>query len=96
MSIIYLCLYVAVGFVAALITMLVFPPMEGFRPKLSLRVLAICVFTALWPVLVLLAAWYLGVGYMNRNKESVQDSSVSNIELVAAKPLSGFQGSKPR
>jgi len=96
MSNIYLYLYVAVGLVTAVVTMWVFPPMEGFRPKLMLRIVATCVFTALWPILVSLAAWYFGVGYLNRNRTANSDSSISSIDLIAAKQMPGFQGSKPR
>lgn len=96
MSSIYLVLYVALGIVTAIATMCVFPPMEGFKPRLILRVLAIGVFTLLWPILVALAAWYLSVGYLNRSKRTRSGSSVQNVDLVRVEPLSGFQGSKPR
>ena len=54
MSNIYLIAYVIAGLATAVATMIIFPPVEGFRPPLALRLIAIVVFASLWPILVLL------------------------------------------
>lgn len=75
-----LFVYCLVGAVVSFVTMRVFPPMEGFQPTLSLRLVAAMVFAFLWPVLVLLAVWYLSVGYLNRNyvtRNSIHESKVA-------------------
>lgn len=54
--------YAVLGMITAVVTIRVFPPMEGFRPGLSTLLLACSVFVVLWPVLVLLALWYNATG----------------------------------
>lgn len=94
MSHIYLIAYIVVGLFTAIGTMRVFPPMEGFRPGLALRLLALVVFVTLWPVLISLAVWYYAMGYFGRKRES--PTKISKVEFVAADRIRPLQGSKPR
>ncbi len=55
---IFACAYLVVGLITAGVTITVFPPLEGFRPKPGTFFLALATFTLLWPVLVGLALWY--------------------------------------
>lgn len=70
--------YAALGLVAAVATLRIFPPMEGFRPSMSVRISAGFVFALLWPFLVMLAAWYFWIGHNRRvRKEQVCDGTTS-------------------
>ena len=60
--------YLLIGAITAAVTVKVFPPIEGFRPKLSVLATAIGVFVLLWPVLALLAVWYHLTGKLQRRK----------------------------
>ena len=60
--------YLIAGIITAAVTIRVFPPMEGFRPRLSLLLLAITVFVLFWPVLVLLAMWYHFTAFLQRSR----------------------------
>ena len=91
---IYLTAYTLMGLATALATMRIFPPMEGFRPGITIRLLAVTVFTALWPILVSLAAWYLLVGHFGRNRISVH--SPTTHDFATTESLPSWQGSKPR
>ena len=90
---IYLTTYGLIGLVTAITTMRVFPPMEGFKPGLSMRLIAILVFTTLWPILISLAVWYMMLGYLGRNREEIVNST--SREFASAETLSNWQ-SKPR
>ena len=92
-----LAAYVLVGAVVSFTTLRIFPPMEGFKPSLTVRFSAGLVFAVLWPFLVLLAAWYLTIGYLNRNKSSKLRSECSSVELGAEVALhQQIPISKPR
>lgn len=95
MSHIYLIAYAIAGLLAAGMTMKVFPPMEGFRPGLAIRLLAVLIFSALWPVLLLLGGWYFVTGYFRAEPKPTPASAAIRIDLVGAKAAS-WQGSKPR
>jgi|GEM_PF-5433162 len=77
--------YATVGLVVSFVTLCTFPPMEGFVPKLSVRILAGLVFASLWPFLVVLAAWYLTVGYVHRMRQGQREvpKSRTSIDLAA-------------
>lgn len=86
--------YLVAGAVTTSVTFFVFPPMEGFRPHLALKLLAFLVFMVLWPVLLALAVWYLSVGYLNRNKqETVERRKTVEIPPSA---MGSLQATKPR
>jgi hypothetical protein len=53
-----LVVYLLIGTIVAIVTMVVFPPVEGYRPSLRLVMFGLGVFTLLWPILVGLALWY--------------------------------------
>ena len=61
--------YLIAGLITAGITMYVFPAVEGFRPKMLTVITAVSVFTAFWPVLVLLAIWYNATSYYRNSRQ---------------------------
>lgn len=83
--------YAAIGLAAAVTTLRIFPPMEGFRPSLSVRLSAGLVFALLWPFLVLLAAWYFWVGHSNRTQSEVPINLGTPVATYQQMPIS-----KPR
>lgn len=87
--------YAAIGLAVSIVTLRTFPPMEGFVPKLSVRMLAGLVFATLWPFLVVLATWYLCLGSFCRSRQGQVElqSSHSNIDLGA---MQQQMVSKPR
>lgn len=90
----FVAVYLVVGLLTAVVTVRTFPPMEGFQPKLRVRLLAVSVFAVLWPVLLLLCIWYLGVAHWGRSCDVAPDGRVG-VELPA-KSMQGMPAPKPR
>ena len=79
-----LVMYAVVGLAVSCITLRIFPPMEGFQPSLGVRASAGLCFAILWPFLVLLALWYLAVGYLGRTRQQKPlAESHASIELAS-------------
>ena len=87
--------YVIIGGLTASITMYVFPPMEGFRPPITMIVAGFLVFLLLWPVLALLALWYQAVSYFDRRSRQA-DNSVGPTEVAPSKTGQLPMPTKPR
>ncbi|MCZ6656802.1 MAG: hypothetical protein O7C67_05855 [Gammaproteobacteria bacterium] len=88
--------YLLVGLITAGITMYIFPPMEGFRPKLSIVMTAIVVFTLLWPAIVLMALWYFVRTYAQAHNERTANTYLKEETLRENPVLKPFAASKPR
>ncbi len=86
--------YLVAGALTTLVTLFVFPPMEGFRPHPALKLLAFVVFMLFWPVLLALAVWYLSVGYLNRNNQEAVERR-KPVELPPS-AMGSLQTTKPR
>lgn len=93
-----LACYVGIGLITALVTLRVFPPMEGFRPNLGLRLLAVVVFVTLWPLLVSLALWYLTIGHLGRTHERAETTEppMAGLDLAGPGQMQTAHASKPR
>jgi hypothetical protein len=87
--------YVVIGVLTASITMYVFPPMEGFRPPITMVVAGFLVFLLLWPVLALLALWYQTVSYFDRRSPRTE-KSVGPTELAPSNTGELPMPTKPR
>ena len=81
--------YLVAGIVAAIITMLVFPPEKGHRPSIPLQLGAATIFVAFWPMLAAMCVWYYYRTYLlvqfEREAESTIDYSVQRT-FHAVKP----------
>ena len=89
-----LTVYLFAGVITAIVTVCVFPPMEGFRPKIHVRMLALAVFVFLWPVLSLLCVWYLGVVHWSRSRDDIVERQVGI--KIGSRSIHGIPVSKPR
>jgi hypothetical protein len=59
--------YLAVGFVAAGLTLAVFPPTGDYRPPWHILVLAVGAYALLWPFLAMIAIGYaIGIVVQSR------------------------------
>ena len=87
----WLIMYLVVGCVTAAVTMYVFPPIEGFRPRFFTVVSACTVFILLWPILAILALWYQALSFTHRRHRVVspqrrQEAITEHVGSVSAKP----------